>query len=179
MENGTPRHNLEIKATVRDKSAFRRAAESVATECLGIQLQTDTYFACDNGRLKLREIAFEDGTSHAQLIHYSRTDAEEAKSSNYRIAPVTEPSPLKETLASAFGIWKTVRKRREIFLHKNVRIHLDEVEGLGDFMEIEAVQEAGMDLPQQRELVRWLSDELGIAPEDRLAGSYSDMLAVE
>ena len=90
---------------------------------------------------------------------------------------VADSVALAATLASAYGIWKTVKKRRRIFLHRNVRIHVDEVQGLGDFVELEAVQSPEMDRSEQLDLVDRLREELGIGDDDLLVGSYSDMMA--
>ncbi|MEN8159378.1 MAG: class IV adenylate cyclase, partial [Myxococcota bacterium] len=127
--------NLELKARCSDLAAARRRAEAVATEWLGVDTQVDTYFRAPGGRLKLRESTL----SGAQLIPYLRPDAKEARRSDYVVIPVPEPERTRALLTALLGVHRVVRKRREIALHHNVRIHLDRVEGLGDFVELEAV----------------------------------------
>jgi predicted adenylyl cyclase CyaB len=164
--------NIEIKARLRDISAARRVAESVATERIGIQEQIDTYFTCANGRLKLRQISGQE----AQLIWYLRPLDLQPKASDYSIVAVPQPELLRGILQAAMGIAKVVRKRREIFSCRNVRIHLDDVDGLGQFLEFEAVLSAETDDSTGRRQLEQLMAEFGVRPEDLLAGSYADML---
>lgn len=187
------RRNIELKARLRDLAAARRTAEAVATDYLGVQRQIDTYFHCRQGRLKLREI---EGSS-AQLVSYSRPDCSEAKASDYHLVDVPDAAAMKQALAAALGVRLIVEKRREIFLAGNVRIHLDEVESLGTFLEFEAVlgsgvDNMGIDVPGSdsigsmglrcadaagHDLLRSLSAQFGLRPDDLLAGSYADLLA--
>lgn len=144
----------------------------MATKHLGVQQQVDTYFRCHRGRLKLRQI---DGLS-AQLVWYDRPDQKGPKPSQYLLVPVSNPETLKAALAAGLGIQRVVAKRREVFLAGNVRIHLDEVTGLGDFVEFEAALGPGIDQPAARAQVDRLVDQFTIGPGDLLAGSYADML---
>jgi len=163
--------NIELKARLRDLEAARRVAAAVATEYVGIQLQTDTYFVCPQGRLKLREI---EGAV-AQLVWYARSDQPGPKASDYQLVTIPDAGGLKAALTAAWGVWTVVRKRREIYLHHNVRIHLDEVDGLGQFLEFEAVLSDVVDDAQGHVQLRQLSEQFGLRPEDLLEGSYSDM----
>ncbi len=132
--------NVELKARLADLAAARKIAQRLATEHLGVQQQVDTYFHCPHGRLKLRKI----DSRTAQLVWYSRPDEAGAKASDYLLVDVPDPAP--ETGAfRALGVLVVVAKRREIFLHHNVRIHLDEVSGLGTFLEFEAVLDPSID----------------------------------
>ncbi len=193
----TLRENLEIKAYVVDMPALRDAAKSIATEYVGVMYQTDTYFFSREGRLKLREIRWEDTgdqdpetvSDSAELIWYLRADESSTKASRYRIMSVEDPQSMIASLDSAIGIRDIVSKRREVFLHKNVRIHLDTVDGLGDFMELEAVQSANEDSPTastatwdeeskpgvQLGLLDWMMDQLGVERDHLLATSYIDL----
>ncbi len=177
LDDGSLRQNLEIKARVDDVDRLMRVAAELATAVLPSERQIDTYFRCGQGRLKLREIEVAGGPCMAQLIHYERADIGEAKPSHYRIAVVSEAAALKATLQSAYGIWRTVEKHRQIFLHENVRIHIDAVIGLGTFMELEAVQAPHLNLREQELLVARLMKQLGIRENDLLRGSYSDLLS--
>jgi predicted adenylyl cyclase CyaB len=136
--------------------------------------QIDTYFAVPRGRLKLREI---EGES-AQLIQYDRPDLLAAHSSDYVIAQISEPDTLKDALTRALDIRVVVKKRRELYLWGQTRIHLDEVTGLGSFLELETVI-AGQTLAEADRECREVQAALGIGEEDLVAGSYADLLAGE
>jgi predicted adenylyl cyclase CyaB len=164
--------NIELKARLADLSAAGETARRLATEHLGVVHQTDTYFRCTSGRLKLRET---QGSS-AQLIWYARPDQDQPKASDYLLVAIPEPALLKQALISAHGVLVVVEKQREIFLHNNVRIHLDEVTGLGSFLEFEAVLSPEVDDQQGQEQVAQLKAEFSIADADLLRESYSDLL---
>lgn len=164
--------NIEIKARLRDLESARRIAEQVATDYLGVQRQVDTYFQCSHGRLKLREI---DGQP-AQLVSYRRPDQPGPKGSDYVLSPVVDAALLKQALTMALGVWRVVDKRREIWLADNVRIHLDEVAGLGLFLEFEAVLSPPLDNAAGQRQVETLMAQFHIAAEELLSGSYSDLM---
>jgi predicted adenylyl cyclase CyaB len=165
--------NIEIKARLGNLPAARDVAQAIATDFLGVQEQTDTYFLCPRGRLKLREIA----GAEAQLICYQRPDQDAPKASDYQLVPIAEPAALKAALEAALGLRGVVRKRREIFLHHNVRIHLDEVQGRGTFLEFEAVLGPGLDDRAGQAQLQELLDRFGILPDDLLSGSYGDAVS--
>lgn len=125
--------NIEIKACVSDFAPIRLKAAKVASSPPVEILQDDTFFKCDKGRLKLR--AFIDGTGI--LIFYRRPDAHGPKESFYELSKTNEPDSLRETLSLAYGQIGRVRKHRTLFLLGRTRIHLDIVEGLGEFVELE------------------------------------------
>jgi predicted adenylyl cyclase CyaB len=169
----TPRRNLEIKARLDSLDRARCVAQEIATQDLGVELQTDTYFRCPIGRLKLREIAGRAAT----LIAYARPDAPGPKPSDYHLIPVADAVALAAGLDAALGVKQVVRKRREIHLVDNVRIHLDEVDGLGTFIEFEAVivdDATARDAPEQ---VERLIAQFGIQTNDLVSGSYAEMAA--
>lgn len=172
----SPEHtlrNIEIKARLADIEAAGKTAEEIATKRLGTQHQIDTYFDARHGRLKLRQI---DGLS-AQLVWYSRPDTEEPVASDYELVPVSNPETLKAALGAALGVRVVVEKYRHIFLWHNVRIHLDRVTSLGEFLEFEAVLGPGDDEPTAHDQVEQLLQRFGIGPGDLLSVSYADMLA--
>lgn len=136
------------------------------------QHQIDTYFHCLHGRLKLRQI---DGL-RGELICYARADEQGPKSSDYQLAPIAHPETLKAALTAALGVRAVVEKRREIFLHHNVRIHLDEVVNLGCFLEFEAVLGPKSDETAGRALIEDLTRRFAISPADLLSGSYGEMV---
>ena len=164
--------NIELKARVADLKAARQTAEQIATKRLGVQQQVDTYFHCPHGRLKLRQI---DGLS-AQLVWYARPSEQGPKASDYQLVPVSNPETLKAALGAALGVRGVVRKRREVFLWENVRIHLDEVKGLGSFLELEAVLGPQVDDAAGRAQLEQLVGTFAIDAADLLPGSYGDMI---
>ncbi len=131
--------NVEIKARAGNVAELTARVARMATSGPEEIAQDDTFFSCPEGRLKLR--AFAGGAG--QLIFYKRPDREGPKTSSYRIAPVEDADALRETLAAALGPAGRVRKRRTLFLIGRTRVHIDRVEGLGDFLELEVVLEEG------------------------------------
>lgn len=170
-----PRRNIELKARIASVEALRPIAERLATTTLAAERQTDTYFAGARGRLKLRE---REGLP-AQLVWYERADSAQAKPSDYLLVDAPDAAALKQALVAAYGVLVEVDKRREIYLRDNVRIHLDRVAGLGDFLEFEAVLGVGeADADGYRQLAE-LAAEFGVEPGHCIATSYSDLLLVE
>jgi predicted adenylyl cyclase CyaB len=167
--------NFELKARIGDWDSALRAARSVATAELGELHQIDTYFRAAKGRLKLREFA----TGPAELIAYFREDEREAKASDYRVVRVDDAEGILAALAATLGILVRVAKRRLVYLHDNVRIHLDRVEGLGEFIEFEAIVDAAHDEARCHETLSRLREVFGLHASDLLIGSYSDMIAIE
>jgi adenylate cyclase, class 2 len=167
--------NIELKARVHDLAAARQIAEQVATAHPGTQRQTDTYFRCSSGRLKLREI---EGHG-AQLIGYDRPDEECATASDYRIIAIEDAQAARSLLTAALGILVVVSKQREIYLRHNVRIHLDDVDHLGAFLEFEAVICDGVNEETGRRQIAELRERFAIAETDLVRASYSDLLLAD
>ncbi len=165
------RSNIELKARLTSLEVAREVARRIVTEYLGIQVQVDTYFHCRDGRLKLREVE----AAPAQLIWYARSDSPQARKSEYYLLDVPDPDLVKQLLTAALGVCQVVQKRREIHLYHNVRIHLDDVTGLGAFLEFEAVMRAGQDAAEGHAQLDWLCGQFGITPDHILAQSYGDM----
>lgn len=164
--------NVELKARDRDPAATLELALGLGAEDQGEIAQRDTYFAAARGRLKLRE----QDPGEAELIVYRRPDGTQARTSEYRRVPVADAAALGEALHGAHPTLVVVDKRRRLLRWEGVRIHLDEVEGLGAFLELEAVAAEGSDLSQEREKVERLRRELHIEETNLVAGSYSDLL---
>jgi len=163
--------NVEIKARVESLETIRNLVQPHVTDSLGTQNQVDTYFNTPRGRLKIRQI---DGQS-GQLIWYLRPDATQARISHYSIIdPV--PKGLFEVLAEAYGRRIRVVKRREILLHHNVRIHLDEVESLGTFIELEGVIGDFGDEEISRKRVVFLCEVMKLSPNHYVETSYGELL---
>lgn len=168
-----PHLNVEIKALCPDPDAVRAVLKANRSDFRDLDHQVDTYFHCAQGRLKLRE-----GTIERNLIHYRRGDQAGPKRSEVSLYSVGEDSAsLRELLTTALGVKVVVDKRREIHFVGNVKLHVDEVEGLGAFVEIEAIDEDGSigEETLRRQCDEWI-DKLGIRPEHLLERSYSDML---
>jgi adenylate cyclase class IV len=163
--------NVEIKARVRDPKALHGKAAKLATEASDVLLQTDTFFNVPQGRLKVRE--FVDG--HGELVYYSRGDVAGPKVSDYRLAPTEFPAELREALTAALGVRGIVKKRRTLYLVGQTRVHVDEVEGLGDFMELEVVLREGQSAAEGEQIARSLMRELGIEEADLVTGAYVEL----
>lgn len=170
---GQAKANIEIKARCADLAEARRRAAAIATEHVGTDHQVDTYFETRSGRLKLRESSL----SGAQLVPYLRSDQGGPRRSDYRVIPVSDGEGTRRLLSEILGVVCVVEKEREILLHRNVRIHLDTVKGLGTFVELEAVFDGSPDSEaEQQRLVTRLMSELGVREEDLVPVSYQDLL---
>jgi homotetrameric cytidine deaminase len=167
------RVNLELKAHDRDPDTTAARCLALGATDGGVLRQTDTYFVARRGRLKLR---VEEGALGGELIAYRRDDATEAVKSGYMLAAVAAPEELAEALDAALGTVAVVSKRRHLFLWEGVRIHLDEVDGLGGFVEFEAVLPDAGDLATAHAKVDRLRTELGIADDALVSVGYADLL---
>ncbi len=165
--------NVEIKARDADPQATVSRCEALGAVDRGVLHQRDTYFAGRHGRLKLRE----QGGAGAELIAYRRSDAAEPEESAFVRAGAADPEALREALAAALGEMVVVVKRRRLFEWEHVRIHLDDVEGLGTFIELEALVGPGLNtLAEASDKVARLRAELAIADDALVAVGYSDLL---
>jgi homotetrameric cytidine deaminase len=164
------RRNIELKALDPDPARSLAVCRELGAEDRGVLRQRDTYFRARAGRLKLRE----EEPGGAVLIQYDRPDAAQARESRYRLTRVQDPDELRDSLDAALGTLVVVDKERHLFLWDGVRIHLDTVDGLGAFVELEGVAPEESDLGPEREKVARLQRELGI--EQILTDSYSDRL---
>jgi len=164
--------NVEIKARCPDPAAIRKVLRAHQADFKGVDTQVDTYFRVPHGRLKHRR-----GNLENALIYYYRPDRPGPKLSEVTLCPLSPGNPLCDVLAQALEVAVTVTKRREIYFIDNIKFHLDQVDRLGSFVEIEAIDRTG-DLTQQileHQCQRFL-DLFEIAPSDLIEGSYSDML---
>jgi homotetrameric cytidine deaminase len=168
--------NVELKARDPNPGRTLERALALGADDRGEIRQRDTYFTGARGRLKVREQQTDDAAFWDELIEYSRPDDVDARTSTYRRVPVADSGPLREALDAAYGTLVTVTKRRRLLMWEGVRIHLDDVEGLGDFIEFEAVAEPGSDLVLERNNVERLRAELGVEDENLIATSYADLV---
>ena len=165
--------NVEIKARIDSVEALLPLARALSDdEHLQLIHQDDTFFDAPHGRLKLR--VFGDGSG--ELIHYQRADADGPKVSDYMLAPVPEPESLREVLTRACGLLGRVRKERILVLVGATRIHLDRVQGLGDFLELEVVLGDGQTEAEGAAIAQALMAQLRIDPTQRVRGAYLDLL---
>ena len=164
--------NVEIKAIVNEPSFVRNYLLNHGAIFKGTDEQTDTYFNVKAGRLKLRE-----GNIENNLIFYNRVNQAGPKSSHFNLVKIEDAKGLKEALERSCGIKIIVRKKREIYYIRNVKFHIDEVPGLGSFIEIEAgnilVEKTESELLDQ---CNFYLMELGVKGEDLIAESYSDLM---
>ena len=167
------KRNVEIKAAVTDLAAVQRRAESLADEGPVVLEQEDIFFHCPRGRLKLRRFA---GSAQAELIAYERPDAAGPKESRYVVHRTDDPDGLLDALSIALGVRGIVRKRRTLYLIGQTRVHLDRVEGLGDFVELEVVLSDEQDPGDGLATARRLMAELGIAESQLVEKAYIDLL---
>lgn len=165
--------NIEIKAKYENLAEAQQIAEGIDADFVGVLHQLDTYFHIKRGRLKLREIASEG----AQLIYYERPANAGPKMSEYQIYPVSHPEELKTMLKSALGVWKVVEKKRQLYLFENVRIHLDRVTNLGNFLELEGVISKHSAHDTTESTVRKLLEQFDVAASDLISTSYSDLIS--
>jgi adenylate cyclase, class 2 len=164
--------NVEIKARTNRAAAIRDYLKKNKATYKGLDQQTDTYFNTPNGRLKLRE-----GNIENNLIYYERTNQAGPKQSHFNLVKIEDATGLKEVLTKSMGVKVVVKKNREIYYIGNVKFHLDDVPGLGSFVEIEAGNiEADLTKDQLQQQCDFYLEQFEIKPEDLIEVSYSDML---
>jgi len=168
--------NIEVKARIRDWERQYAEAERLAGEQATMIEQVDTFFNAPTGHLKLRQFSPESG----ELIFYQRPDQPGPKLSEYSITATNSPLSLCETLAQAFGVSGELRKRRWLFLsHRwdaHTRIHLDEVKGLGRFIELEVVLAPGQAPEEGEEIAERFRAALDIQDDDLIDCAYVDLM---
>lgn len=165
--------NVEIKAYIDSIAAVLPKALMVATAAPVEIQQDDTFFQCANGRLKLRAFDAQRG----ELIFYSRANQAGPKESFYLISTTTQPQQLREVLAAAHGVVGRVIKHRTLVIAGRTRIHLDRVENLGEFLELEVVLEDGETSEAGMKEAYALMQQLGVGEEQLIEGAYVDLLA--
>ena len=167
--------NIEIKARTNKHPHIREVLVRHNAIFKGTDHQVDTYYHVNDGRLKLRQ-----GTIEKSLIYYKRDDQEGPKASHVSLYHPEKDTDLASLLQRALGVWKVVDKQREIYFIENVKIHLDSVEGLGTFVEIEAIDSEGT-IGKEKLLsqCRFFMQQFDIQEVDLISHSYSDMVEEE
>lgn len=164
---------VELKARYEDHEKAR--ARLAPANSVEVVHQVDTYFAMGERRLKLRVT---EGRRDALLVYYERPDDVEPKESEVILLSVPQPESIKEILTRVLGIQVIVRKKREIYRKDGIQIHLDEVEGLGRFLEFElAVDDTPDRIEKGRAQLAAMRRQFEIPDENLVASSYSDLLA--
>ena len=166
--------NIEIKARIDGVEALLPRAQALAGGGAPRLIEQDDQFfrvPPGHGRLKLRRFA--DGS--AELIQYQRPDGPEARASDYLRVPVPDADALAQALTRALGAAGRVVKQRWLLLAGQTRIHLDRVQGLGDFLELEVVLQPGQSDAEGQAIAEQCMLDLGLAAAPRLAGAYVDL----
>jgi predicted adenylyl cyclase CyaB len=175
MRNVPINRNVEIKARIENVALMTPKVAAVATEGPLEIAQDDTFFNCANGRLKLRAFSNDAG----ELIFYRRVNQAGPKESFYIRSPTTSPESLRESLSLAYGQIGRIRKYRTLFQVGRTRVHLDRVEGLGHFLELEVVLVDDEPPEQGIREAGDLMDKLGIQPEQLIDGAYLDLMLAQ
>ena len=165
--------NVEIKTALNNRAAAEAVAARLSDSQPETTLQEDTFFRCDEVRLKLRVLASERG----ELIRYERSDVADARCSRYLIARTSDPQVLKEILSKTLGTIGVVRKTRTLYLIGQTRVHIDEVEGLGTFLEFEVVLRDGQPETEGKTIAERLMREFGIDKQHLIPKAYIDLMA--
>ncbi len=166
--------NVELKAIDHDRAATLERCRNAGAVDRELLHHRDTYFSVSAGRLKLRQAL--PGLTPAVLVAYERADEPEARLSAYHLVDVPDPAALLEALGGTLGVLRVVEKQRRLLLwEETVRIHLDTVDGLGDFVEIEAVADEGSDLSREHDQAERLQELLAIERGDIVSASYLEL----
>jgi len=167
--------NIEIKAVLTNRAAVEAAAVRLSSAGPETIHQEDFFFDCDRARLKLRIFAPDRG----ELIRYERADVADVRGSHYLIARTPDPLILYDILATMLGTTGVVKKTRTLYLIGQTRVHVDEVRGLGEFLEIEVVLRPGQSEVEAKSIATALLSEFGIGQEQLIAEAYVDLLALQ
>lgn len=167
--------NIEIKFRVDDLKPIKRAAAELAKSDPEILKQEDIFFNVNVGRLKLRKQI--DGS--AELIAYHRSDSDVIRESSWQAYPTGDPDALQNALALTLGQGVTVFKHRTLYLIGNTRVHLDQVDELGQFVELEVVLSADDNPENGVEIANDLVQKLGLCNAEKIAVAYADLLAAK
>ena len=164
--------NIEIKARLHDIARTHRLARALKDRPVERFSQRDVFFRTECGRLKLRW----EGDGRAYLVYYERADGAGPRSSVYHVAESRDPASLEQVLSAALGVRGEVRKHRTLYTVGSTRIHLDQVHGLGHFLELEAVLGPQQTSAQAYAMISSLMDQLAVSESDLIDVAYIDLL---
>ena len=165
--------NVEIKARIESIKALAQKVAPIADQGPTVIIQDDTFFRCESGRLKLRAFSSDEG----ELIFYRRANQHGPKESFYLRSPTSTPDILRESLSLAYGEVGRVRKHRTLFIVGRTRVHLDDVQDLGEFLELEVVLEDNEPVEAGVREAHGLMSQLGVQPSQLIETAYVDLLS--
>ncbi len=165
--------NIEIKAKIRDYERVKRLVEKLCPAPIQSEQQEDTFFNTPKGRLKLRE-----SNIKSSLIYYNRNDSIEPSQSDIALSFTDNPNTLKSVLIKSNGIRGIVKKKRILYKYAQTRIHLDDVEGLGKFIELEVVLRENQTAEDGNKIANELMDKFGIQKTDLIDVAYIDLIEI-
>jgi len=165
--------NIEIKAKLRDYEKVQKLVEELCPNPVQTEQQEDTFFITSKGRLKLRE-----SDDKSALIYYDRKDSLEPSQSDIAISFTDNPDTLKSVLSKSIGNRGIVKKNRTLYKYGQTRIHLDDVEGLGKFMELEVVLRSDQTSKDGEAIANELMDKFSIHKSDLIDVAYIDLIEV-
>ena len=165
--------NIEIKAVLRDRTRVEAIAARLSDAAPEVISQEDVFFPCEGARLKLRIL----GSHHGELIRYERSNVAGARCSKYVIARTSDPLILLEILTKTLGRIGAVRKIRTLYIIGQTRVHLDQVSGLGDFLELEVVLRGEQTETEGKSVAETLLSTFGIGEQNLIGKAYIDLLA--
>lgn len=166
--------NIEFKARCSNPEKIKEILVSRQADFQGVDHQVDSYFNVSSGRLKLREGKIENA-----LIYYERKNTKRPKQSNISLFPLNSnsTSSLKEILTKSLDILVVVSKQRAIYYINNIKFHIDIVEELGSFIEVEAIDVDGtIGIVKLQEQCQFFLELFGVSEENLISSSYSDLL---
>ena len=163
--------NIEIKAHLINYDKTRALVETLCPKPESTEQQVDTFFITEKGRLKLRE-----ASTKSALIYYDRPDTVDPSPSDIAISFIDEPDTLKDVLSKSLGIRRLVKKERTLYLYIQTRIHLDKVEGLGNFLELEVVLKENQSEEDGKHIAQEIMNKLEINDSDLIEMAYVDLL---
>ena len=165
--------NIEMKAVLKDRTAAEAVASRLCSSGPTAFPQEDFFFKCDGARLKLRIL----GPDRGELIRYDRADIADARRSTYLIARTEDPYVLLDILTATLDRTGVVKKMRTLYLIGQTRVHIDQVEGLGEFLELEVVLQAGQRDVEGKNIAAALFADFGIEQHQIVAKAYVDLLS--
>ncbi len=165
--------NIEIKAILNNREGAEVTAARLSDAGPELIHQEDVFFRCDGARLKLRIL----GPPRGELIRYERADVADTRCSRYVIARTPDPQALLEILTKTLGRIGRVKKERTLYLIGQTRVHLDRVEDLGDFLELEVVLRPEQTESEATNIAEALLTSFEIEKQELIAEAYVDLLA--
>jgi len=164
--------NVEIKARIHKVEEQCTRVALLSEGAPEVIVQEDIFFNVPQGRLKLRVLA----PTHGELIFYQRANHAEPTTSTYAVVETDRPAQLTAVLEAAYGIRNTVRKTRQLYMIGRTRVHIDHVESLGHFLELEVVLADAEEASVGEREAHHLMQQLGIHTAQLVEGAYIDLL---